>query len=150
MALSPPLLNRLLSLRRNRREEQRRRLAAVLAEQQQTARDHDDLSRRRHRVSSELSALSQAGPLDVERALRRHQDAERLQIAILHAERQQRNAEERLEQCRRSLMQIENEIQALDKVQQRQQAAMRNRELDRDDTAAEDAWLASWLQRMSE
>ncbi len=113
-----PLI-KVLEYRRHLRLDRRNALAAAMAEERELQQQHDQATQqRRHEIDELGKLLQQPGRLDVELAHQRRNLATRIEAHLVQLAQGLQNAQTKVEICRRDLVHADQEVKALERLQE--------------------------------
>ena len=133
----------LLTLRENERDLRRQALAAALRREDELKQARRQLERERGRQLEEVRRLGQPGALNVDGANSRRVYAGQLVTWLLQIEQERKGATQQVELCREALVLADQQVQALEKLRDRQLAEFRLNEERREARNLEEAWQAA-------
>jgi flagellar protein FliJ len=136
-------LQSLLNIRRNRRDQCRQVLAEVLAHDDQLVARKTQYEQQRINQLGELRRLTSSGDLNVDASASRRYFAGQLTGWMLQVDQQRAIIAEQLELCRRALVQADQEVKALENLEEKQRAEYVYLQEQREQRELEDSWSAT-------
>lgn len=133
----------LLTLRENERDLRRQALGEALRREEELKQARKQLERERGLQLEEFRLLGQPGTVNVDQASTRRVYAGQLVGWILDIERERIAASQNVEQCRQALVQADQQVQALEKLRDKQLAEFKLNDERRTARDLEEAWQAA-------
>lgn len=133
----------LLTLRENERDLRRQALGEALRREEELKLARKQLERERGLQLEEFRLLGQPGTVNVDQASTRRVYAGQLVGWILEIERERVAASENVDQCRQALVQADQQVQALEKLREKQLAEFKLNDERRTARDLEEAWQAA-------
>ena len=137
-------LEALLKYRESRRDMCRQYLSQVLAEDQKLIDQKTEIQNNYAETEHHLKLLGQSGQFEIDKASVRRFHLGQLKLQMLQVDEQRRQLEEKLELCRKALLQADQEVKAIEKIKDKkisehhyEQIKVENRELEENWQAAQ-------------
>lgn len=136
---------KVLEYRRHLRLECRQELAAALADEQRLVNHRVGLEQAKQRQLEELGQLAASSRLSVDAAARRRYFAGQIDIELLVVDEQLLHHREQVERCRTALLQADQDLQALERLEEKHMTKEQYEFRRRTELELSDQWLAGRL-----
>lgn len=133
----------LLRYRRHRRDLCRTLLGRLLGEDRRLEDERSNLEAARRGQLTELRDLIAENSVDVDRASSRRYYAGQLGIDTELLRRQREELGERIELCRRTLIEADRDVKVLEKLEEKQRSEFDAEQQRRNQRATEDVWFST-------
>lgn len=132
----------LLRYRIHQRDMCRLLMAEVMSDQQQVEREEASIEQSRQTSLDEISQMQHTGTFDVSAAAIRRYHAGQMQVDLMQLEKRKRLIIAQVELCRRALMKADQNVRALELMDDKRRQEFDAEMLAKNDREMEETWMA--------